>query len=134
VIICAEGVGSQQTLAIRLFYGKTQILLLSDGEKKRNAPQNDALVDLSPTILKVPEHGHWNLQDLSPRVMVVSGRARRKSIPLLHREEIPTFATAQDGAVTVESDGVTTEVKGFTGRRLHLFQAGDKEARWSGPK
>ena len=84
-------------------------------------------------IVKVPHHGSLTsssesfVRALSPRVAVVSvGRNNVFGHPapaVLERYRLigaEIFRTDQDGAVTVDTDGHSLEVSGFTGRRQVL--------------
>jgi len=64
---------------------------------------------------------------LSPRVAVISvGRSNRFGHPAAnvlqrYRElDAEIFRTDQDGAVMVETDGTSLDVRTFTGRAVHL--------------
>jgi competence protein ComEC len=84
-------------------------------------------------IVKVPHHGSLTsssdrfVEALLPRVAVVSvGRSNRFGHPapaVLRRYEdvhAEIFRTDRDGAVTVESDGTSLDIRTFTGRAVHI--------------
>jgi beta-lactamase superfamily II metal-dependent hydrolase len=129
VIICAREAGAQDTLALQLFYGKTEILLLSDGRQRDQGAAGDAPWKGRPTILKIPGHTVWQIDGLRPRLKVITGRERTPRDRLLEPLEnpVPTFTTARDGAVTVESDGISIGIHGFNGRALISRESTQKE-------
>ena len=84
-------------------------------------------------VLKVPHHGSRTsssddlIRALSPAVAVVSvGRGNGFGHPapqVLQRYQgagAVVFRTDEDGAVTIDSDGESLDVRTFTGARLHL--------------
>jgi competence protein ComEC len=84
-------------------------------------------------VIKVPHHGSLTsssvdfLRALAPRVAVISvGRGNNFGHPapavLKRYAEVgaQVFRTDQDGAVTLESDGSSLQIRTFTGRRSHL--------------
>jgi competence protein ComEC len=84
-------------------------------------------------VIKVPHHGSITssssafVRALNPRVAVVSvGRSNRFGHPApavlrryaeIHAE---VFRTDRDGAVTVDTDGTSLDIRGFTGRQIHV--------------
>ena len=119
VIFCARAVGQDETVALELFYGKVWMLLLPDGDTKWNAASQARPIRSQPTVLKVPRHGKWDLEQFSPKVVVLSARGSLKAAGP-NDGRVPVFATAQDGSVSVETDGTRVNVRGHTGRRLEL--------------
>jgi competence protein ComEC len=84
-------------------------------------------------VLKVAHHGSLTssggafLEHVRPQVAVVSaGRGNmfrhpaREVIDRYHAIQARVFRTDQDGAVTVETDGRTVDVRTFTGTSLGL--------------
>jgi competence protein ComEC len=87
-------------------------------------------------VVKVPHHGSLTsssstfVRALAPRVAVVSvGRSNHFGHPapavLRRYDEIhaDVFRTDRDGAVTVDTDGTSMDVRTFTGRALHIQSA-----------
>ncbi len=83
--------------------------------------------------MKVPHHGSTTsstaefVARLQPDVAVVSvGRSNPFGHPaarVLQRYEehgASVFRTDRDGAVTLDTDGTTMTLRGFTGRELHV--------------
>lgn len=123
VIICATEAGPQNTMALQLFYGKTEILLLSDGRQRTQRAPGDELWGGNPTVLKIPGHTAWQTDSLRPGLKIITGRERtgRDAPPKPPFENrVPTFTTAREGAITVESDGIAIGIQGFKGRTLYL--------------
>jgi len=85
-------------------------------------------------IVKVPHHGSLTsstpefVRALAPRVAVVSvGRGNHFGHPapeVLRRYRdvgAEIFRTDRDGAVTIDTDGLSVDVHTFTGRHIGLF-------------
>jgi len=97
-------------------------------------------------IVKIPHHGSLTsssqdfVRALAPRVAIVSvGRGNRfghpASLVLQRYAEIgaEVFRTDQDGAVTLETDGDSVEIRGFTGRRARLTSGSARASREAPP-
>jgi competence protein ComEC len=98
-------------------------------------------------VVKVPHHGSPTssteafVRALAPAVAVISvGRGNRfghpsKAVQARYLEAgAAVFRTDRDGAVTVATDGHSLDVRGYTGRTLHVPQASheDTTSRRSG--
>ncbi len=83
-------------------------------------------------VVKVPHHGSLTssttefISALRPQVAVVSvGRANRFGHPVpevldrYRRTGVDIFRTDRDGAVTVDTDGYSLDVRTFTGRQAN---------------
>jgi competence protein ComEC len=93
-------------------------------------------------VVKVPHHGSPSsssgrfVQALAPRVAVVSvGRGNRFGHPSKAVQEryveagALVFRTDRDGAVTVDTDGHSLDVRTFAGRTVHLSEARHEDAK-----
>jgi competence protein ComEC len=82
-------------------------------------------------VMKVPHHGSLTsssrefLHALAPRIAVVSvgrgntfGHPAREVLERYREVGAHVFRTDQDGAVTVDTDGHSLDVRTFTGQRL----------------
>jgi competence protein ComEC len=102
--------------------------------EERLAPQ---FAPLPIRVVKVPHHGSlssssWDfVRALAPRVAIVSvGRGNRfgHPAPVVLQRYVDVgaelFRTDRDGAVTIDTDGRSVEVRTFSGRSLHLTASG----------
>jgi competence protein ComEC len=124
---------NDDSIVLELRWGDISIVLTGDigAEVERQI-----LPDFQPAplrVVKVPHHGSLTssssafVHALAPRVAVVSvGRSNRFGHPaaaVLQRYEdvhAEVFRTDRDGAVTVDTDGASLDVQGFTGRTVHV--------------
>ena len=128
-----QRVRNDDSLVLDLRWGDVSIVLTGDIGK---AVEGDIAAVTAPArlrVVKVPHHGSLTsstpafVRALKPQIAVVSaGRANHFGHPvpeILDRYRAvgaEVFRTDQDGAVMVESDGVSIAVRTFTGRRLSL--------------
>lgn len=126
-------VRNEDSLVLRLRFGLVELLLTGDagGEFERRFEPDEVRPPLR--LLKVGHHGSRSsssapfLRALDPQVAVVSaGRANLFGHPapeVLARYErlgAIVFRTDQDGAVTIETDGRTVDVRSMSGRHWVL--------------
>ena len=121
---------------IELRWHEASILLTGDIGKAVELALATAIPRAALRVVKVPHHGSLTsstpefVRALAPRVAVVSvGRGNRFGHPAAdvlqrYREAgAEIFRTDQDGAVTLDTDGTSMEVRTFTGRRLVIAKA-----------
>jgi competence protein ComEC len=128
-----QRVRNEDSVVLELRIGSVSIVLPGDiGHEGERA----ILPRLEPgrlVVLKAPHHGSATsstkalLDTLRPAAVIFScGRDNRFGHPhpaVVERYRAigsATFSTASDGAVTVETDGTTVEVRGWTGRRARF--------------
>lgn len=118
-------------LVLRLHYGSRSVLLPADIgiQSEQRLVQNRS--DLASDVLLAPHHGSITstgaelLQAVSPSIILVSAsRARRGTLPASENMEnwqnkhLPFFVTADDGTVTIVTNGSSLQLKTFTGKHL----------------
>ncbi len=122
---------NNRSLALRLVYGDVSFLFTGDAEKEAQYAMLGSGLPLKSTVLKVPHHGSPDaclpafLNSVSPRVAVISaGRANSFGHPwpgtvgALRSAGASAYCTANDGAVTVTTDGASLEVDTVVSGRL----------------
>ncbi len=113
------------SLALRIIYGKTSFLLtgdLGDCERQSVAEWPES------TVLKVPHHGSHNGTDLAflrqvkPKIAVIScgkdnpyGHPHKLTLDALKFVGATTYITAESGTVVLSSDGTSVTVKTLAG-------------------
>ena len=113
---------NNDSIVLRVVYGRTAILFTGDIEKKAEAGlvrQNGGR--LESQVLKSPHHGYATsstailLKSVKPRLVVIStGEGRRPEKAVLKRyvrAGIRVLRTDEDGTVTLASDGIEWRVK-----------------------
>lgn len=138
---------NNRSLVIRISYGDVSFLFAGDCEK---AAQHAMLtanppLPLGSTVLKVPHHGSADaayaefIKAVSPSVAVVStGRHNRFGHPspamagMLRQAGAWLYNTADDGAVTVETDGKALSVSTYSETALVPARGWEGElANWA---
>jgi competence protein ComEC len=134
-----QRVRNDDSEVVELRYGGASFVFTGDisREVERTIAPEFARVPLR--VLKVPHHGSATsssqafLDALQPDVAVISaGRGNPFGHPVpdvlgrYRNAAAAIYRTDRDGAVTIETDGITLRVKTFTGRRLTLKTHG----RW----
>ena len=124
---------NDDSIVIELLWRDVSIVLTGDigAEVERSIAAQFEPAPLR--VLKAAHHGSLTsssiefVRRLSPRVAVISvGRSNRFGHPAAnvlqrYRElDAEIFRTDQDGAVMVETDGTSLDVRTFTGRAVHL--------------
>ena len=128
-----QKVRNDDSLVLELRWRDVSVVLTGDIGK---AVERDIARTIPPAVLrvvKIPHHGSLTsstlpfLTALHPQVAIVSvGRANHFGHPVpevLDRYRAigaEIFRTDQDGAVMVETDGKSIDVRSFTGRRLSV--------------
>ena len=131
-----QRVRNDDSIVIELRYRNVAIVLQGDIEAASETALARLLAPAPITIVQAPHHGSASssslplVQTLSPAVVVMSvGRNNRFGHPgrdVVERYRAigaAVFRTDQDGAVTIDTDGNTVDVRSFTGRRQHLAPA-----------
>lgn len=132
-----QKVRNNDSIVLELVWRDVSVVLAGDiGREAEEAVT--ALFAPSPIrVIKVPHHGSlssssWNfVRALAPRVAIVSvGRGNRfgHPAPVVLQRYVDVgaklFRTDRDGAVTIDTDGRSVEVRTFDGRSLHLTASG----------
>jgi competence protein ComEC len=128
-----QKVRNDDSLVLELRWREVSVLLTGDIGK---AVESDVAAASPPArlrVIKIPHHGSLTssspafLAALRPRIAIASaGRANHFGHPVpevLERYRAvgaEVFRTDQDGAVVVDTDGLSIDVRTFTGRRLSL--------------
>jgi competence protein ComEC len=128
-----QAVRNDDSLVIELRWGEVSILLTGDIGR---AVEQTLVTTIRPArlrVMKVPHHGSLTsstsafVQAMQPRIAVVSaGRGNHFGHPVpqvLERYQqagAEIFRTDRDGAVVVETDGMSIDLHTFTGRHLHI--------------
>jgi competence protein ComEC len=128
-----QRVRNDDSVVIALRYGAVSVILPGDIGKEGESLALRHLEPAPVTILKAPHHGSATsstppfLAATRPRVVIVSaGRNNRFGHPapsVLERYRAlgaEVFSTAKDGAVMLDTDGKTVEIRGWTGRKLQI--------------
>jgi competence protein ComEC len=124
-----QRVRNDDSIVIELRWHDASVLLTGDVGKAVEQSLVSAIPPAALRVVKVPHHGSLTsstpefVRALAPRVAVVSvGRGNRFGHPaadVLQRYRdagAEIFRTDRDGAVTVDTDGHTLTVSGYTGR------------------
>jgi competence protein ComEC len=111
------------------------VLLTGDIGREVERTLDDGTPPAALRVLKVPHHGSLTssspefLKAFQPEIVVFSaGRANHFGHPapqVLQRYRdigAAIFRTDQDGAITLDTDGHTIDIRTFTGRTLHMTQ------------
>ena len=122
---------SHTSLVLELRWGDVSVLLTGDIGKPVERDITTAIAPARLRIVKIPHHGSLTssapafLTALHPQIAVVSaGRGNHFGHPVpevLERYRAigaEIFRTDQDGAVMIETDGRSVNVRTFTGRQF----------------
>ncbi|WP_227767563.1 DNA internalization-related competence protein ComEC/Rec2 [Zhaonella formicivorans] len=113
---------NNNSLVIRLTYGKVSFLLTGDLEAEGMAELMSQGVNLAATVLKIPHHGSRYgydeafYQKVSPRVVVFSvgknnfGHPAPEITGYWEQEQVNIYRTDWDGAITFLTDGQSLTV------------------------
>jgi competence protein ComEC len=128
-----QKVRNDDSIVAELRWRDVSVLLTGDIGKAVERTLSTAIPPVPLRIVKVPHHGSLTsstpelLRAIAPRLAVVSaGRANHFGHPVpevLERYRAAgaeVFRTDRDGAVTVDTDGETVDVHGYTGRSFNL--------------
>jgi competence protein ComEC len=128
-----QKVRNDDSLVLELRWRDVSVLLTGDIGKAVERDVASATPPARLRVIKVPHHGSLTsstpafLEGLSPRIAVASaGRANHFGHPVpevLDRYRAvgaEVFRTDQDGAVMLDTDGESIDVRTFTGRRLSV--------------
>ena len=124
-----QRVRNDDSIVIELRWHDVSVLLTSDIGRAVERTLASAMPPAPLRVVKAPHHGSLTsstpefVQTLAPRVAVVSvGRGNRFGHPapeVLRRYRdvgAEIFRTDRDGAVTIDTDGHSLSVSGYTGR------------------
>lgn len=117
---------NDNSIVLRLIYGKTRILFTGDAEEAAEKTLFQSGADLRTDVLKVGHHGsRWSTSDpflaaVRPKAAVISsgshnvyGHPSKEVLTRLKRQKIRTFRTDTHGATTVETEGKTVRIRPF---------------------
>jgi competence protein ComEC len=122
---------NNQSLVLRLRYGRQTILLAGDIEEQAEREIVASGMDLSSGLLKSPHHGSKTsssidfLRKVSPSFAIISA-PRRSRFNHPHREVLERYCrlgvhlyqTGLSGAITVTTDGRELSIKPFDGKEI----------------
>ena len=117
---------NNNSIVIRLVYGKTSFMLTGDLAFEGEKEIMDKGYDIKSDVLKIGHHGSATstsdefLDEVRPKVAVISvgkynkfGHPSHKTLDRLSERGIRIFRTDEDGAVFVRSDGRRVEVSSY---------------------
>lgn len=117
---------NDNSLVIRLVYGKARVLFTGDAEWEAEQSLLRSGGDLSADILKVGHHGsRWSTTDpflakVRPKAAVISsgksnvyGHPSQEVLTRLKRQNIALYRTDTHGATTIETDGQRIRITGY---------------------
>jgi len=126
-----QRVRNDDSVVVDVRWRDVSIVLTGDIGKAVERPVSARLPPSPLRVVKVPHHGSLTssttefIRALRPQVAVVSvGRANRFGHPVpevldrYHEAGADIFRTDRDGAVTVDTDGNSIDVRTFTGRHV----------------
>jgi beta-lactamase superfamily II metal-dependent hydrolase len=112
--------GNNDSVVVRLVYGSVAILLAGDIEQAAENSLVASGVDLRADLLKVPHHGSRTsstdgfINSVKPRYAIISvgersrfGHPHPSVVKRYRASGVGLFQTGLDGAITVETDGLT---------------------------
>jgi len=128
-----QRVRNDDSVVLSVRYGSVAVILPGDIGKE-GEPRALRHVEPAPiTIVKAPHHGSATsstpefVSALKPRAVIFSVGRRNPfghpAPPVVARYQAggaALFSTAEDGAVILDTDGKTVEVRGWTGRTLSI--------------
>jgi competence protein ComEC len=140
-----QRVRNDDSIVLELEWRDVSIVLAGDIGRETEASLAGAFAPSPLRILKVPHHGSLSssspefLRALAPRVAVVSvGRGNTFGHPaaaVLRRYEdigAAIFRTDRDGAVSIDSDGESLEIRTFSGRLMTVSKPPRKHENTKG--
>jgi competence protein ComEC len=136
-----QRVRNDDSIVLELNWGQVSIWLTGDIGKAVERTLLAGIRTAPIRVVKVPHHGSLTssttefVRALAPRVAIVSaGRSNHFGHPVpevLERYRdagAEVFRTDQDGAVTVETDGTSVDVRTYLGRRFFVTTPAHHEA------
>ncbi len=133
-----QKVRNDDSVVLDLRWREVSILLTGDIGMPIERQLAGGIAPAPLRVVKVPHHGSLTsstpefVRALAPAVAVFSvGRANHFGHPapeVVQRYEdagAAVFRTDQDGAITIDSDGESLDVRTFTGRHMRLSEPGD---------
>jgi competence protein ComEC len=130
-----QAVRNDDSVVLDVRWGDVSVLLTGDIGREVERTFGDETPPAAIRALKAPHHGSLTssspefLRTVEPQIAVFSaGRANHFGHPapavLQRYRDIGTaiFRTDQDGAITLDTDGLSIDVHTFTGRSLHVTQ------------
>jgi competence protein ComEC len=129
-VLHAPSAEREESVAIRLSYGRASFLFSGDVEKREEKAMLDRRARLGSTVLKVPRHGSLTsstpefVRAVNPGLAIVSvGRQNPFDLP---RDDVVTryreqgslvLRTDEDGAVVVATDGEVVRYQTYKSRK-----------------
>ena len=114
---------NNESVVGRLVYGNFSMMLTGDAEKKEEQAILAAGSPVQSTILKSGHHGSKTsssadfLRAVRPEAALIScgvnndyGHPHKETMKKYHALEIPIYVTAENGTITVRSDGKTYDI------------------------
>jgi len=126
-----QDVRNDDSIVLELLWHDVSIVLAGDIGREVEREIGPLFAPSRLRVMKVPHHGSLTsssrefLHALAPRIAVVSvgrgnnfGHPAREVLERYREVRAHVFRTDQDGAVTVDTDGLSLDVRTFTGQRL----------------
>jgi competence protein ComEC len=126
-----QDVRNDDSIVLELLWHDVSIVLTGDIGREVEREIGPLFAPSHLRVMKVPHHGSLTsssrefLQALAPRIAVVSvgrgntfGHPAQEVLERYREVGAHVFRTDQDGAVTVDTDGHSLDVRTFTGQRL----------------
>lgn len=130
---------NDRSLVLRLQFGKTSFLFPADISVNGEEALLTEQTPVQSQVLLAPHHGSLSSSSLAfiaavhPQLIMVSvGRNRRGVLPApehlraWRRQNIPVFMTADQGTLTVASDGKNLQLTTFSGGTQREFQIANR--------
>lgn len=118
--------GNDDSIVLRLVYGSISILLAGDIERNAEDSLVAAGANLKADVLKVPHHGSRTssteafVNQVNPRYAVISvgersrfGHPHASVVERYKAHGVKLLQTGRDGMVTLESDGLTFDIRTY---------------------
>jgi competence protein ComEC len=128
-----QRVRNDDSIVLELVWRDVSVLLTGDIGKAVERAMVSEIPPAPVRIVKIAHHGSLTsstpelVRALAPRIAIVSaGRANHFGHPVpevlarYRQEGAEIFRTDQDGAVTIDTDGKTVDVRTFTGRHVEF--------------
>jgi len=137
-----QRVRNDDSIVLAVRFGQVLVILPGDVGREGEARALQHLEPAPIVVLKAPHHGSATsstaefLAAAHPAVVIFSaGRANRFGHPARAVVEryralgVTMFSTADDGAVILDTDGRTVQIRGWTGRKIQITGRADGSAR-----
>ena len=137
-----QDVRNDDSIVLELRWRDVSIVFTGDIGRETEADIAGLFVPAPLRVLKVPHHGSNTsssdgfIHALAPDVAVVSvgrsnnfGHPSRVVLERYRQAGAAIFRTDQDGAVTLDTDGRSLDIRTFTGRTLHIAAISQRSRR-----